>query len=145
MWLWRGHKREYWMINRGTRLTCRRMIWLLPYAPPPPLLSPSCLSFSVFQCVAGLANWQEWGMREWERSKIIQRRESLVLYNSFNSLWGTTTAEGGDYILVASCHAGKIRSLTNFWSHRYVHTRLAPFCRACVVRRTAYGNIRRRC
>jgi hypothetical protein len=58
---------------------------LAPPLPPPP--SASCLSFSVFLCVAGRAYWRErlerMGRR---RSKIIRRLESLVLFNSFNTL-----------------------------------------------------------
>ncbi len=50
---------------------------------PPPLLSTSCPSFSV----SSRASWRERG-EEWGRSHILQRRrESLVLYKSFNTLW----------------------------------------------------------
>ncbi len=54
-----------------------------------PLPSASCLSFSVFRCVAGRAYWRETEERErgWERSQIIRRRESLILYKPFNTLW----------------------------------------------------------
>jgi hypothetical protein len=60
---------------RRTRLSRRRMIWLLS----PPLPSASCL-FSVFLYVAGR------GYREGEERKIIRRRESLAHYKSFNTL-----------------------------------------------------------
>jgi hypothetical protein len=64
--------REYWMIYRN-QMSRGRMIRLLAY-PLPPLLSTTCLSFSVFACVAGRAYC------------IIRRRESLALYKSFNTL-----------------------------------------------------------
>ncbi len=64
--------------------------WLLPHSfPPPP--SASCLSFSVFLCVAGRAYWWERREKGWGRSQNIRRRESLVLYKSFNTLWSTFT------------------------------------------------------
>jgi len=47
---------------------------------PPPLLSGSCLSFSVFLFVGGRANWRKRG----GMSLVIRRRESLVLYKSYN-------------------------------------------------------------
>jgi hypothetical protein len=56
-----------------TRLSCGRIIRFLAH-PLPPLLSASCLSFSVFLCVAGRACWRE---RGWARSQIIRPRESL--------------------------------------------------------------------
>jgi hypothetical protein len=48
----------------------------------PPLLP--CLSFSAFLFVAGRAYCRQ---RERGRSQIIRRRESLVLYKQFNTLW----------------------------------------------------------
>ncbi len=51
--------------------------------PPPLLPSASCVSFSVFVCVAGLAYWLGGGVR---KSQIIPPRESLVLYKSLNTL-----------------------------------------------------------
>jgi len=51
----------------------------------PPLPPASCLSFSVFLCVAGEGPSRvegEW----WARCQIIRRRESLALYKSFNTL-----------------------------------------------------------
>jgi hypothetical protein len=62
-----------------TRLSRRSIIWLLPH-PFPPLLSASCLSFSVFLFVGGRANWRKRG----GMSLVIRRRESLVLYKSYN-------------------------------------------------------------
>ncbi len=52
-----------------------------PTPPPPP--SASCLSFSVFPCVASRAYWRESG--GCARSQIIRPRESLALYKSFNT------------------------------------------------------------
>jgi hypothetical protein len=43
------------MYYRGPGFSCHRTLWLLPPAPP------SCLSFSVFLCVAGRAYWRERG------------------------------------------------------------------------------------
>ncbi len=61
------------------------MLWLLLH---PlfhlPLPSASCIFFSVFLCVADRAYWRR---RGWGRSQIIQRRESLVLFKTFNTLW----------------------------------------------------------
>ncbi len=51
--------REYWMINQRTRLSPRRKIWLLPS----PLLSASCLSFSVFLYIAVFAGRSYWRER----------------------------------------------------------------------------------
>ncbi len=53
-------------------------------ATTPPLPSASCLSFSVL--LTGRAYWQEKGGLG--RSQIIRRWESLVIYKSFNTLWG---------------------------------------------------------
>ncbi len=71
------HERQYWsrfcnvficgrVLNdsQKTRLSCGRMIWLLPH----PLPSASGLSFSVVLCVARRE-------RGWGRSKIIRARE----------------------------------------------------------------------
>ncbi len=47
-----GWTREYWMIYRGPGYLA--VVWSCssPRQPPPPLPSASCLSFSVFLCVA---------------------------------------------------------------------------------------------
>ncbi len=65
------------------------MIYRGAYYPPPfpPLLAASCLSFSVFLCVAGRAYWRERGLRVWTRNQIIRQRENLALYKAFNTLW----------------------------------------------------------
>jgi hypothetical protein len=47
--------REYLMYYRGPGFSCHRTLWLFPPA------TPSCLSFSVFLCVAGRAYWRERG------------------------------------------------------------------------------------
>jgi hypothetical protein len=65
-----------------TRRSCGHMI----LSPSPPLPSASCFSFSV-SCVSSieLTNGKE-GERGWGRSQIIQLRESMLLYGSFNTL-----------------------------------------------------------
>jgi hypothetical protein len=68
------------MIYRGPDFLAT--VWF-GSSPSPP--SPaSCLSFSVFLCVAGPAYW--WEKRGRGRSQIIRRRGSLVLYKAFNTL-----------------------------------------------------------
>ncbi len=76
--------REYWMIYRGPGFQSR-VIWLLPH-PLPLLPSVSCLAFSVSLCFGGRAYWQERGGGRRGRSQSVRRRESLVLYKSFNTL-----------------------------------------------------------
>jgi len=57
--------------------------------PIPPLQSASSFSFLVFLCVAGrLLIWEGGGE---EKESNIRRRESLVLYNTFNTIWSTCT------------------------------------------------------
>ncbi len=62
---------------------------------PTPLLSTSCLSFSVFLCNAGLAYRREGGRGQrgqaWRR--IIRPQESLALYNPFNTLYRQSSYE----------------------------------------------------
>jgi hypothetical protein len=67
-----------------TRLSRRRMIWLLPHQlhPPASILS---LFLSLPVCRRSSLLTGEGG-RGWGRSQIIRRRESLVLYKSFNTL-----------------------------------------------------------
>jgi hypothetical protein len=60
-----------------TKLSCDRMIRLLAH-PLPSLSSASCLSFSVFQFVAGRANWREGGGRE---AKSYDREKALPSIN----------------------------------------------------------------
>jgi hypothetical protein len=81
---------EYRMIYRGP---CRRscgLLWFGSSATHPPVTSASCLSFSVFLCVAAspieLTDGRCGGGGV--RSQIIPR-ESLVLYKSFDTLWCT--------------------------------------------------------
>ncbi len=49
---------EYWMIYRGPGFLPIVLFGSSP-TPFPPLRSASCLSFSVFLCVAGRAYWRE--------------------------------------------------------------------------------------
>jgi hypothetical protein len=73
---------------------------------PPPKKKSSCLSFSAFLCVAGRAYRRK---RVWrggrERSQIIRRRESLVLYKSFILAW-------------LEVSAGARKSLMKIWDRR---------------------------
>jgi hypothetical protein len=64
------------MIYKRTRLSRRRMIWLLP---------ESCLS-SQSSCVSPVEHVDGRGGKGWARSQIIRRRDSLVLDKSFNTL-----------------------------------------------------------
>ncbi len=57
------------------------MIWLQA------LPSATCLSFSVFLCVAGRAYWKERGGGGGVGAKSYDERESLVHDKSFNTLW----------------------------------------------------------
>ncbi len=52
---------------------------LAPPPPPAPLLSGSCLSFSVFLFVGGRADWRKWGRGG--MSLVIRWWESLVFIN----------------------------------------------------------------
>jgi hypothetical protein len=64
-----------------SRLSSRRMIWLLSPSPPPPV------SKLDGQHVEKMRKRDNMLMGEGGRSQIIGRRESLVLYKSFNTLW----------------------------------------------------------
>ncbi len=55
---------------------------LAPPQPPPPIPSASCLSFTFFLCVAGLAYWRERG-----RGVKTYGGSGLVLYKTLNTLW----------------------------------------------------------
>jgi hypothetical protein len=69
-----------------TRLSCRRMICLLPH-PLPPLYPEQVVSLYQYSCVSPVELFVgEVGGSRWGRSQIIRRRESLVLYKSFNPL-----------------------------------------------------------
>ncbi len=53
-----GLSREDWTIYRGPSFLA--VVWFgSTPAPFPPLLSANCLTFSVFNCVAGPAYWRE--------------------------------------------------------------------------------------
>jgi hypothetical protein len=74
----------YGPAQRVTKLSCGRLIRLLAHPLPP---SASCLSFSVFQCVASRAYWRK---RGWARNQIIGPGESLALYKLFSPLWSSS-------------------------------------------------------
>ncbi len=71
-----AYSQRVFNVLQRTRLSRRRMIWLLRHYLPPP--SGSCLSLPVFLCVAGRAYWRERGGGRMGR--IIRRQESLVFY-----------------------------------------------------------------
>jgi hypothetical protein len=75
--------REYWMIYRWPCFLA--VVWF--GSSPTPFLVTSCLSFSIFLCVAGRAYWRERGERGWRRSQIIRGRESLVLSKNYSILF----------------------------------------------------------
>ncbi len=52
---------------------------------------------SLFLCVAGRAYWRERYGGGWGWSRIIRPQESLVLYKSFNTLWGEVWNGGMDH------------------------------------------------
>ena len=54
---------------------------------PPPLTSASCLSFSVFLCVAGPHYMTEEEGEGVVVSRIIRPQGCLALYKSSNTLW----------------------------------------------------------
>ncbi len=67
---------------KRTRLSRRLMIWLLSH--PLPLSRQQVVSLSPSSCVSPV-ELTEGG--QWERSQIIRQRESLVIYESFSTLW----------------------------------------------------------
>jgi hypothetical protein len=79
--------REYWMIYRAPSFLA--VVWFgsSPTPFPIPFPSASCLSFSVFLCVAGRACWRERGRAR--GAKSYDHRESLALYKLFTTLWCT--------------------------------------------------------
>ncbi len=74
-----GTSREHWMIYRGPGFLARRMIWLLPYRFPPPVSKIDRRHKGRLRKRYNLMGVVE--------ETIIQMRESLVLYKSFNTLW----------------------------------------------------------
>jgi hypothetical protein len=98
------------------------MNWLLPHPSSPPLPSAFCLSFSVFLSVAGRASLTGRG----GRSQITRRRESLVLYKSFNPLCPICKERGGD--------GGGIKAVTYIFSARpYWYTARPPREYICIT------------
>ncbi len=77
----RGQAREYWMIYSGPGFLIVIYFGSSP-TPSPHILSASCLSFSVFQCVTGWG--RERGKGGGEES-IIRRRQPgplwIILYS----------------------------------------------------------------
>ncbi len=90
-WRWGGLLGVAWLI----RVSPESVEWFIEdqaflpsfdLTPLPPY--PVC-NLSLFLTLLGVvarAYWRERG-RGWERSQIIRRRESLVLYTSLNTLW----------------------------------------------------------
>ncbi len=73
------------MIYRGPGFLA--VVWF-GYSPVRKLF----LFFSLLVCVAGWAYW----LRGWERSQILRRRESLVLFKWFNTPWVLSYVFNGD-------------------------------------------------
>ncbi len=91
--------REYWMVYRRPGL--KAIVWLGSSSTSLPLLSSaSCLSFSVFLCIACRAYWRERGGVG--QDKIIRRRESLVLFKSFNTVLSVCSSPVVHYALIPS-------------------------------------------
>jgi hypothetical protein len=98
--MFRGYKAESIVVFiEDQAFSPCRMIWFLN---PPPPLSPSPVSkFSLFLsdplCRRGsslLTGGLGWG---WGRSQILRRRESLVLYKSFNCIFYELRGHSGFY------------------------------------------------
>ncbi len=70
---------------KRTRLSHRRIIGSSPT--PSPKSPISKLSLFLGLLVYHRSRLLTGGGREWERSQIIRRRESLVLYKLFNTRW----------------------------------------------------------
>jgi hypothetical protein len=73
-----------WFID--DQASCGRMIRLLAY--PLSFRSASCLSFSVFLCYRSCLLTGDWRGEGGRGAKSYDRRESLALCESFNTLWG---------------------------------------------------------
>jgi hypothetical protein len=121
----RGGDSEYWMMYRGTGFLA--VVWFGSSPIPSPLLpSASCLSFSIFLCVAVRAYWREREGGWWGRSQIIKPWQSLVLYKSFNTLWGgdlQTTVKIGDLGLRLNLTWAKIGK-TSEWDQKRLYVYL---------------------
>ncbi len=73
------------IVLKKTRLSRRRMIWLLPRQLPP--LHPSPVSkFSLSSCVLPVKLFDGGRGRGGERRQIIRPQESVALYKLFNTL-----------------------------------------------------------
>jgi hypothetical protein len=73
------------MIYKGPSFLAVVCFGSMP-TPSSPLPSASCLSFSVFLCVA--VQLTDGGGKGWALSRIIRPpQESLAIYKSLNTLW----------------------------------------------------------
>ncbi len=77
--------REYWMIYRGPGFLAGVWFRSSP-TPSPPLPSVSSTGDPEEDWEREKTCWRE-RSEEWGRSQIIRRRENLVFYESFNTLW----------------------------------------------------------
>jgi hypothetical protein len=74
-------QREFWIFYRGPGFLPWHVLAPSPL-PPPPVVS----LLNLYVCRRSSLLTGEWG-RGWGRSQIIRRRENLVLYESFNTLF----------------------------------------------------------
>ncbi len=72
--------------------------WFCSYPTPSPLSRQQVVSLSQTSCVVSISQTSceslfelTDGWRGWGRSQIIRQQESLVPYNSFNTLWAYTS------------------------------------------------------
>ncbi len=72
--------REYWMIYRGPGLLA--LVWFGSTPTHfPPLLSATCLSFSVFLCVGSRAYWGRWGGGGGHGAESYDRKKAWTSIN----------------------------------------------------------------
>ncbi len=73
------------MINRGPGFLA--VVWFDSSPTPSPLSRQQVVSLSQSSCVSPIELTDGRGGRGWGRSQNIRKRECLILYKSFNSIW----------------------------------------------------------